>query len=160
VAATRICLQPRHRFARQAPASPPALARWLPSQVWILTNHLTPPFIMLLDPFLIFGVFAALIGACVFVAGRRHVFLVHEGSIGVLFDKGKLSATLPAGRHVRWGRFLRLQPVEARRTLMQIAGQDVLTADNVSIKLSIVLTMQIVDAARALQAADNHFTHV
>ena len=35
-----------------------------------------------------------------------------------------------------------------------------LSADNVGVKLSIVLTTQIVDAAKSVQAADNHATHI
>ena len=43
---------------------------------------------------------------------------------------------------------------------MIVAGQEVLSADNVGVKLSIVLTTQIVDAAKSVQAADNHAAHI
>jgi regulator of protease activity HflC (stomatin/prohibitin superfamily) len=115
---------------------------------------------MFLDPTLSFGAIAALICVALFVSSRRHVFLVQEGFIGVLFHQGRLVNTLPAGRHVCWGREFRVVTVEGRRTQMQVPGQDVLTADNVTVKLSLVVTTQIVDAARAFQVADNHFTHV
>jgi regulator of protease activity HflC (stomatin/prohibitin superfamily) len=36
----------------------------------------------------------------------------------------------------------------------------VLTADNVGVKLSVVLTTQIVDAAKTVQAADNYSAHI
>ena len=86
----------------------------------------------------------------------RHEFIVTEGSAGLLYHEGKLVETLAAGRHVRWGRNLRVALVDSRKTLLQVAGQEVLSADNVGVKLSIVLTTQIVDAAKSVQAADNH----
>ena len=58
--------------------------------------------------------------------------------------------------HVRWGKNFRVALVDTRKTLLQVAGQEVLSADNVGVKLSIVLTTQIVDAANSVQAADNH----
>jgi regulator of protease activity HflC (stomatin/prohibitin superfamily) len=41
-----------------------------------------------------------------------------------------------------------------------VAGQEVLSADNVGVKLSVVLTMQIVDAAKSVMSADNHTAHI
>jgi regulator of protease activity HflC (stomatin/prohibitin superfamily) len=107
-----------------------------------------------------FGIAALIIGSWILWASYRHKFFVQEGSIGILYHEGKLKSALPAGRHVRWGRYFHLQPIEARRTQIQVLGQDVLTSDNVSVKLSLVLTTQIVDAIKAVQTADNYYTHV
>jgi len=96
-----------------------------------------------------------------FVRARyRHEFIVTDGFAGLLYHEGKLVETLAAGRHVRWGKNYRLTFVDTRKTLLQVAGQEVLSADNVGVKLSIVLTTQIVDAAKSVQAADNHATHL
>jgi regulator of protease activity HflC (stomatin/prohibitin superfamily) len=93
-------------------------------------------------------------------ARYRHEFIVTEGYAGLLYHDGKLVETLVAGRHVRWGKNFRVALVDTRNTLLQVAGQEVLSADNVGVKLSIVLTTQIVDAAKSVQAADNHAAHV
>jgi len=93
-------------------------------------------------------------------ARYRHEFIVFEGYAGLLYHEGKLSATLTAGRHIRWGRNFRLAHVDTRKTLIQVAGQEVLSADSVGVKLSVVLTTQIVDAAKSAQAADNHSAHI
>ena len=96
-----------------------------------------------------------------FVRARyRHEFIVTEGFAGLLYHEGKLVETLAAGRHVRWGKNFRVALVDTRKTLLQVAGQEVLSADNVGVKLSIVLTTQIVDAAKSVQAADNHVAHI
>jgi regulator of protease activity HflC (stomatin/prohibitin superfamily) len=90
----------------------------------------------------------------------RHVFVVTEGSAGLLYRNGKLVAQLAPGRHVRWGANFRLVQMEARRTLLAVAGQEVLSADNIGVKLSVVLTVQVVDAAKATVTADNYTTHI
>lgn len=102
----------------------------------------------------------ALLGAKIIRAKYRHEFIVNEGFAGLLSHEGKLSETLTAGRHVRWGKHYRVALVDLRKTLLQVAGQEVLSADNVGVKLSIVLTTQIVDAAKTVQASDNHIAHI
>lgn len=93
-------------------------------------------------------------------ARYRHEFIVSDGFAGLLYHEGKLIETLAAGRHIRWGRNYRITLVDTRKTLLQVAGQEVLSTDNVGVKLSVVLTLQIVDAAKSVQAADNHAAHV
>jgi len=108
---------------------------------------------------LIFAVVAVVVAN--FVRNRyRHEFIVTEGYAGLLYHEGKLTGTLAAGRHVRWGKNYRVALVETRKTLLQVVGQEVLSADNVGVKLSVVLTTQIVDAAKSVQAADNHAAHI
>jgi regulator of protease activity HflC (stomatin/prohibitin superfamily) len=65
-----------------------------------------------------------------------------------------------AGRHVRWGRNYRVALSDMRKTLLQVAGQEVLSADNIGVKVSLVLIIQIVDAAKGAQAVDNYATHI
>lgn len=90
----------------------------------------------------------------------RYEFIVNEGFAGLLFHEGKLVETLTAGRHVRWGRHFRVALVETRKTLLQVSGREVLSADNVGVKISVVLTMQITDAAKSVQAADSYAAHL
>jgi regulator of protease activity HflC (stomatin/prohibitin superfamily) len=90
----------------------------------------------------------------------RREFIVSDGYAGLFYHEGKLVQILAAGRHVRWGRNYRLALVDMRKTLLPVAGQEVLSADNVGVKLSVVLTTQIVDAAKSVQAADNHAAHI
>ncbi len=104
--------------------------------------------------------FAGAIAANFIRARYRHEFIVSDGCAGLLYHEGKLIATLAPGRHVRWGNNYRFAAVETRKTLLNVAGQEVLSADNVSVKLSVVLTTQIVDAGKSVQAADNYAMHI
>lgn len=102
----------------------------------------------------------AMIAISLLLQRFHHEFIVNDGCAGLLYHEGRLSETLAAGRHIRWGRHYRLTLVEARRTLLQVVGQEVLTADNVSLKASVVLTLQVTDVAKSAQAADSHVAHL
>jgi regulator of protease activity HflC (stomatin/prohibitin superfamily) len=114
---------------------------------------------MILTSLLILAFVAALVAGFI-RSSFRHEFIVHEGFTGLLFHEGKLTDTLPAGRHIRWGRNYRLASVDTRRTLLQVPGQEVLSADNLGIKLSLALTVQIADATRSALATDSYVAHI
>ena len=110
--------------------------------------------------YILLGAVAVAFIATVVCAHFRHQFIINEGVAGLLYHEGKLVETLAAGRHIRWGKNFRVALIDTRKTLLQVAGQEVLSADNVGVKLSVVLTTQIADAAKSVQAADNHAAHI
>src|SRR6266571_5150177 len=79
----------------------------------------------------------------------RHAFLVPEGYAGLLYHKSKFAEVLGAGRHIRWGRHYTLDAQDVRKASLLVAGQDVLTADNVGLKLSLLVTYQVADPVKA-----------
>lgn len=85
----------------------------------------------------------------------RYVYLVPEGYAGLLYHKGKFAEVLGAGRHVRWGRFYSTRLHDLRKTSLLIAGQEVLTADNVGLKASLLVTYQVVDPVKATHETQN-----
>ena len=80
----------------------------------------------------------------------RTAFIVNEGFKGLLYRKGRFVELLPPGRHVRWGLRLALNTCDIRRAILTVAGQEVLTADNAAVKVSLLITYQIVDPDKAL----------
>src|ERR1043166_7542514 len=85
----------------------------------------------------------------------RHAFLVPEGYAGLLYHKGKFAEILSAGRHIRWGRHFRLGAQDLRKGTLVVAGQEVLTADHVGLKLSLVVNYQVTDPATAAHESQN-----
>ena len=85
----------------------------------------------------------------------RHAFLVPEGYAGLLYHKGKFVNVLGAGRHVRWGRHFTLGAQDLRKAALLVAGQEVLTADNVGLKVSLLVTYQVIDPAKAAHETQN-----
>src|SRR5262249_38149698 len=87
--------------------------------------------------------------------GFRRAFPVPEGFVGLLYHKGKSVALLPAGRRVRWGWHYSLNVQDVRKTSLLVAGQDVLTADSVSLKLSLLVSYQVADPVKATHETQN-----
>ena len=85
----------------------------------------------------------------------RHEFIVPEGYAGLLYHRGKFVERLDAGRHIRWGRLWTIQPADLRKTALTVAGQEVLTADNVGLKLSVLVSYQVADPVKATHEAQH-----
>jgi regulator of protease activity HflC (stomatin/prohibitin superfamily) len=151
---------PRRGFAQQAerPRCPPTSGGALP---WIQPITQQPQDTMI-PQYLLISLLVIVGGFVVNAIVRRfrHEFIVNDGHAGLLYHEGKLAGSLAPGRHVRWGKNYRVAPVDTRKTLLPVVGQEVLTSDSVGVKLSIVLTTQILDPVKSVHAADNSAAHV
>jgi regulator of protease activity HflC (stomatin/prohibitin superfamily) len=85
----------------------------------------------------------------------RRAFLVPEGYTGLLYHKGKFVKLLGAGRHIQWGRHFTLDAQDLRKASLLVAGQDVLTAESVSLKLSLLVSYQVADPVKAAHETQN-----
>lgn len=94
------------------------------------------------------------------LARFRRAFLVQEGYAGLLYHKGKFVDVLRAGRHIRWGRHYSVDAHDARKASMPVVGQEVLTADNVAVKLSLLVTYQVTDPAKAAHETQSWQTDI
>ena len=109
------------------------------------------------DIYILFGfmvVFGLVIGLPWLFKFRR-VFLVLEGYVGLLYQRGKFIEVLRAGEHVRWGRKFTLGVNDLRKASVTVPGQEVLSADNVALKASLLVAYQIVDPVKAAHETQN-----
>jgi regulator of protease activity HflC (stomatin/prohibitin superfamily) len=95
------------------------------------------------------GVVAAL------VHKLRHVFVVAEGWAGLLYRHGLYVRRNNAGRHVSWGRGWVMNLIDLRRASLLVPGQDVLTADNVSLKISLLVNYQVTEPVKVAHETQN-----
>lgn len=79
----------------------------------------------------------------------RQVFRVPEGYAGLLYRHGLYVRRHNAGRTVVWGFDWTINIIDLRKTSLAVAGQEVLTADNVGLKLSLLINYQVVDPVKA-----------
>lgn len=100
------------------------------------------------------AIFGYILG-CALLKNLRHAFLVPEGYAGLLYHKGKFVEVLPPGRHIRWGRHYSLGAQDLRRAVIAVSGQEVLTADNVGLKVSLVVGYQVADPSKAAHETQN-----
>ena len=84
-------------------------------------------------------------------------FAVEQGHVGVLFEDGTYVETLPPGKYAFWKNVAKvaLVPVDLRETMLDIGGQEIMTADKVTLRLNAVVTYRVADAHKALSAADD-----
>jgi len=90
-------------------------------------------------------------------------FIIKDTHRGLWYEDGKLTKVLEAGRyeipaHQRW--FQRLPTVECvlvdiRERDLTIKGQEILTADKVALRVSILVQFRVTDAKAAIQTVEN-----
>ena len=83
---------------------------------------------------------------------------VESGHAALLFRDGRHIETLKPGTYALWkdvGR-LRVLHVDLREQVLDIAGQDIMTADKVTLRLNAVLTYKVADAIRAVTVVDDY----
>ena len=69
---------------------------------------------------------------------------------GLVYHHGLYVRRNNAGRHVIWGFGWTVKLMDLRKTTVPVAGQEVLTTDNVGLKPSLLVTCQVADPAKAM----------
>lgn len=80
------------------------------------------------------------------------VYEVEEGCVGALFVEGELREVLSAGTLAFWKDVarLRLQVIDLREQVLDVAGQEIMTQDKVTLRLNAVVTYRVKDVRRLL----------
>jgi hypothetical protein len=75
---------------------------------------------------------------------------VEEGRAGVLFLDGKYAATLRPGRYTFWKNVAHVQltSLELRETMLDVQGQEIMTADKVTLRMNAVVVYRVADPHR------------
>ena len=102
----------------------------------------------------VLAIFIAIVALGV-ISHFHRAFIVPEGYVGLLYHNGKFVESLGAGRHVRWGRNFTLDAQDLRKMAILVPGQEVLTADNVSLKFSLLVAFQITDPVKTAHETQN-----
>ena len=82
---------------------------------------------------------------------------VPAGQVAVWFRDGTFVETLPAGRYAFWKDIadVKLCYVETREQILDVAGQEIMTADKVTLRLNALVTYRIADARLAVSVVDD-----
>ena len=76
---------------------------------------------------------------------------------GILFKRGKVHKTLGPGTHWYHSSIHQIQKVDVRSRVVQIPGQEVLSSDNIGIKISLVGHYKIEDPVKSIvEVVDYH----
>lgn len=108
-------------------------------------------------PEFLLTVIAIIIG---FTLYARYVsrIVIYEFQKGLLYKKGAFVKLLGAGRY----RFLKpgtdIQVVDIRRQMVALPGQEILTKDNISLKLSLCGFIEVTDPVKARHQSTNYLS--
>ena len=82
---------------------------------------------------------------------------VPDTSMGLLIVDGEFARVLEPGLHAFWKyqRALKTELVDRRVQAMEVAGQEILTRDKVSLRVNLTALWQVLDAVRARAAVTN-----
>ena len=82
---------------------------------------------------------------------------VEEGHAGVFFRNGAYVETLPAGRYAMWKgvQKAKVLQVNLRELTLDVSGQEIMTADKVTLRLNVVVTYRVADALAAVDKTDD-----
>ena len=81
---------------------------------------------------------------------------IHETEFGVLYVKGRFERVLVPGRHWILRPSARVERLDSRRRLLAVQSQEILTSDNVHLRLSAVVSLRVTDPARALHESESY----
>lgn len=99
-----------------------------------------------------FLIFLLIIGAIVTISSIRQV---NEYERGILFTCGKYSRVLDPGWHVIFPIFQSFSKVDIRTKVIDVPEQEVITKDNVSVRINAVIYFSVFDAGKAILAVEN-----
>ena len=82
---------------------------------------------------------------------------VPRDHVGVLFIDGRFVETLAPGEYAFWKgpAEARVVDVDLRETMVDVSGQEIMTADKVTLRLNAVVTYKIADARKAVSQTDD-----
>jgi regulator of protease activity HflC (stomatin/prohibitin superfamily) len=100
--------------------------------------------------------FAALVVIGFFALAKLSVFILKEFERGVIFRFGRFGGIKGPGLRVIIPFVDKLIKVDQRVITMEIPTQDVITRDNVSVKVNAVLYFRVMDPAKALIQVENY----
>jgi regulator of protease activity HflC (stomatin/prohibitin superfamily) len=81
---------------------------------------------------------------------------IHETEVGLRYRRGRYERLLAPGGHWLIGPGLRVRRVDARRRLMVVGSQEVLTSDSVQLRLSAVVAFRVTDPPLAVHEVESY----
>lgn len=100
----------------------------------------------------------ALIARGAGAAEQLDLYAVEAGFAGLYFKDGEFQAALRAGAHLFWKGVakVKIQNVDLREQVCDVAGQEIMTADKVTLRLNALATYRVVDALKAVTAIEDY----
>lgn len=91
------------------------------------------------------------------VAVHLNIHDIQDGKVGVLYIDGQYVEILKAGRYAFWKNVgtVRIYQFDLREKIIDVTGQEIMTADKVTLRLNAVLSYNIVDVRKVAETAED-----
>jgi regulator of protease activity HflC (stomatin/prohibitin superfamily) len=87
----------------------------------------------------------------------RSVAVVQEYERGLFYREGKFVELLPPGRYVHWTwEHCRIDRVDIREVSQTVEGQEILTADKMGVRVTLIAQFRVVDPVAARHTVGDH----
>ncbi len=87
---------------------------------------------------------------------KLSVVTVYEYQKGLFYKNGKLDRIVDAGTYRFLETINKIEVVDTRKRELLISGQEILTRDNIGVRVSVVGSVQIVDPTKAIHQSENY----
>jgi hypothetical protein len=86
-----------------------------------------------------------------------NVFTVEEGHAGVYFKDGDYVKTLVPGQYASWMKVgkVKLYSIDLREAVLDVGGQEIMTADKVTLRMNAILTYRVADARKTVETVSD-----
>jgi len=90
-------------------------------------------------------------------AKTLNVITVEEGYEGVLFRDGAFVKTLAPGQYAAWMRVgkVKLYHLDMRETVLDVGGQEIMTADKVTLRVNALVTYRVMDSRKSVEKVND-----
>ena len=86
-----------------------------------------------------------------------NMFMVEDGQVGVAFKNGAYLETLSPGTYATWneaGKY-KVYNLDIREKVLDVTGQEIMTADKVTLRMNAVVTYRVVDPVKAISQVND-----
>lgn len=82
-----------------------------------------------------------------------NMFSIEQGQVAVCYQDGEYLKTLTPGQYASWMKVgkVKMFPVDIREKALDITGQDIMTADKVTLRINAILNWQVTDAVKSVE---------
>jgi regulator of protease activity HflC (stomatin/prohibitin superfamily) len=83
---------------------------------------------------------------------------VAAGQVGLVFHDGRHMGSVGPGVHAFWRgeAMVRVMPIDLRERAADVTGQEIMTADKVTLRLNALVTFRVADAVKAVTEVEDH----
>jgi regulator of protease activity HflC (stomatin/prohibitin superfamily) len=109
---------------------------------------------------IIYIIIGALVVGLILTKALVRRIVVVDGREALLYRSGRYLCVLKAGTHWVFGWKIGTVELDIREATLNVIGQEVLTADQLTLKISAVIRYQLIDTEKALRTVQNYLEQI